>query len=419
MCDTQVIRHGGVTLFAKNSDREPDEPQSIRHYPAVSNDLSPTVETTYIPVEQVPDRHAVILSQPSWIWGAEMGVNEHGLAIGNEAVFTRVVDKSGEALLGMDLLRLALERCRTAGEAIDCMDRLLSLYGQGGPAGYRDKKFRYDSSFIIADCKEAWVLETAGRHWAARRVERFDAISNALSITDDFDRHSEDLHQFARTVTRIDDKASLNFARAFDTRFMKFMGRAEQRRACSLESLSALQEPSLPLMADGLRRHASDSGNFARHGNADVCMHAGGLTRPSQTTASMLAALRPGKPPEIYVTGTSAPCLSLFQPLSFDACPETHPEMSFTDDLWKRFERVHHRALFEADFRQALTASRDALEPKMFDRSLPIVERRDAAQAWHREWHERAGEGRVRNRWYSLYDHFWRSRGEARNRPTL
>ena len=413
MCDTQVIRHGGVTFFAKNSDREPDEPQRICYYPAVSNDPGNTVKTTYIIVEQVPDRHAVILSQPSWIWGAEMGVNEHGLAIGNEAVFTRVVENSGEALLGMDLLRLALERCRTAGEAIDCMDRLLSRYGQAGPAGYRDKKFRYDSSFIIADCEEAWVLETAGRHWAARRVERFDAISNALSITDDFDWHSEGLHQFASTVDRIDNKAPLNFAKAFDTRFMKFMGRAEQRRACSLESLSALQEPSLPLMADGLRRHASASGNFARQGNGDVCMHAGGLTRPSQTTASMLAALQPDKPPEIYFTGTSAPCLSLFQPISFDDCQGGQSETTITGDLWERFERVHHRALFDADFRRDLTASRDALETTMFDTKLSIADRRESAQAWHLEWHERARHARVRHRWYSPYDRFWRSRGDA------
>jgi dipeptidase len=413
MCDTQVIRHGGVTYFAKNSDREPDEPQHIRYYPAVSGDTAPVVQTTYIAVEQVPDRPALVLSQPCWMWGAEMGVNEHGLVIGNEAVFTRVTARSGEALLGMDLLRLALERCRTAVEAIDCMDRLLSIYGQAGPAGYRDKTFRYDSSFIIADGDEAWVMETAGRHWAARRAARFDAISNALTITDEFERHSEGLHQFARGATgRLSDGAPLHFARAFDTRFMKTMGRAEQRRACSLGHLSALRKPDPPSMAAGLRRHASDRLDFARHGNADVCLHAGGLTRPSQTTASMLAALRPGEPPEIFVTGTSAPCLSLFQPLSFEACRRAHArqEPAVEPDLWQRFEQVHHRALFDVDFRRELTASRDAVEPRLFDADIPVEERHAAAEQWHRDWSVRAAQGRVRYRWYSTHDRFWRAR---------
>lgn len=67
--------------------------------------LLPYLQCTYIEVEQVPKTHAVILSRPSWLWGAEMGANEHGVCIGNEAVWTKEPVGEGEALLGMDLLR--------------------------------------------------------------------------------------------------------------------------------------------------------------------------------------------------------------------------------------------------------------------------------------------------------------------------
>ena len=51
--------------------------------------------------------HAVILSKPAWMWGAEMGANEHGVCIGNEAVWTKLngPEDEKEKLLGMDLLR--------------------------------------------------------------------------------------------------------------------------------------------------------------------------------------------------------------------------------------------------------------------------------------------------------------------------
>ena len=62
---------------------------------------------TYIEIDQAPKTHAVILSKPAWMWGAEMGANEHGVCIGNEAVWTKLNsdDDLTERLLGMDMVR--------------------------------------------------------------------------------------------------------------------------------------------------------------------------------------------------------------------------------------------------------------------------------------------------------------------------
>ena len=67
-------------------------------------------QCTYIEIPQVGYTAAVILSKPSWMWGAEMGANEHGVCVGNEAVWTKAMDDQHdkvERLLGMDMVRLA------------------------------------------------------------------------------------------------------------------------------------------------------------------------------------------------------------------------------------------------------------------------------------------------------------------------
>src|SRR5262249_41284458 len=99
-------------------------------------------------------------------------------------------------LLGMDLVRLGLERARSATEAVDVMTALLERHGQGG-AGHVHLEWPYHNSFLVADPREAWVLETSDRHWVARRVERVGNISNGLALHADWDRGAADVTDFA------------------------------------------------------------------------------------------------------------------------------------------------------------------------------------------------------------------------------
>ena len=85
MCDTLVSLGNDGVLFAKNSDRDPNEAQVLRWHAAADHEPGTEVACTWISVPQVPHTHGVLLSQPWWMWGAEIGANEHGVVIGNEA----------------------------------------------------------------------------------------------------------------------------------------------------------------------------------------------------------------------------------------------------------------------------------------------------------------------------------------------
>src|SRR5512136_1639842 len=242
MCDTVValghVTADGVTLFGKNSDREPNEAHQLLRVPAADHPAGSTVKCTYLEIPQIEHTYEVLLAKPFWIWGAEMGANEHGVAIGNEAVFTKLPYEKSPGLIGMDLLRLALERAKTARQAVDVITGLLAEYGQGGNCGLRHTTF-YHNSFLIADPRSAWVLETAGPHWAAEQVKDIRSISNGITIGNEWDMASPDLVKVALDRGWCKGRDDFHFGRCYSDFVNTRYSRSRERQCRTTELLAA------------------------------------------------------------------------------------------------------------------------------------------------------------------------------------
>ena len=389
MCDTLVVlpdsTERGEVLLAKNSDREPNEAQQVVLVAAADHPADAVVPCTYLAIPQVARTHAVLLSQPYWMWGAEMGANEHGVVIGNEAVFTRVPHTKEPALLGMDLLRLALERATTAAEAVDVICRLLKAHGQGGQAGHT-KHLEYDNSFLVADPREAWVLETAGREWAAQRVTAgVRSISNALSLHGSFDRSSDGLISYAVGRGWCRGAEDFDFAGQYSDRIYTRFGRGFERQCRTGELAGAVPGGAGVLDAmTVLRDHGPGGGPHWTPATGltgvQVCMHAGfGPIRGSQSVASLVSRLPGEGLATHWVTGASAPCTALFAPVWFDSgLPDQGPAPTGRRDegsRWWRHERLHRATL--ADYPRAIAMYADERD----DLQRTLVEQAEHAAA--------------------------------------
>ena len=377
MCDTIVATPEftitGNMIFGKNSHREPNEAQALIRIPAQDH-TAEKLRATYINIPQVKTTHEVILSKPFQMWGAEMGANEHNLAIGNEAVFTRIkFDKQNPGLTGMDMVRVALERCANSEAALELITELLETYGQDACGGYHDRNFYYHNSFIIADPREAYLLETAGRHWVALKIKGFRSISNGLTIGENFDYASEGLIDFARKEGYLKKNADFHFTRVFSDKFYTYFSKCKIRQALSMsrgeERQGRLDASSAMTI---LRDHGASEKNGVFHpGSSDtgaLCTHAAGLSVPHQTTGSLVSELRENSHSTHWFTGTAATCLSLYKPFFI---PGTNikqgeflePGPVVDESLWWRHERLHRYILKNYPKRSELIrAERDELE---------------------------------------------------------
>jgi secernin len=364
------------------------------------------VRCTFIESPQVAETFAVLLAKPFWIWGAEMGANEKGVTIGNEAVFTKVPMDKEPGLIGMDFLRLALERAATARLALDVIVNLLETYGQSGNCGYQHPTY-YHNSFLIADPHEAWVLETTGKQWAALKVRDIYSISNAITIDNEWDLASSGLVDYAVERGWCKGRRDFSFSRCYSSWLYTHFSQARSRQC---RSTALLKEQAgkndVAKFMSYLRDHGEDAtpewSPAPGLQDWDVCMHAAfGPFRVSQSVGSLVSRLTPEVKTH-WLTGTSAPCTGIFKPVWIDSgLPDLGPSPKGEYDsasLWWQHENLHRAVLCDYTTRLArYQAERDTLEAEFIQREAEMRLMSDAErQAFSADCFTRSAEATTR-----------------------
>ncbi|GAB3433751.1 peptidase C69 family protein [Flindersiella endophytica] len=428
-CDTFVVSaaatRGGRALLGKNSDRPIFDSQPLRLLPRRPAQASRRLRLAYVEIQDDGETHAHLGGSPYWCWGHEVGLNEFGVAIGNEALFTRDVAGSVAAVkrggnvtagvLGMELVRLGLERGRTAEQAVQVMAGIVSEYGQWGSGvpGSSPADGAYDNSFLVADPHEAWVLETSGRRWVAKRVEESSwSVSNLPTIRTAWDRASADLERHA-----VDsgwwppERAPFDFARAYAdpgtplqvsqirlARSRQLLGDAIAAGGVGVEDAKRV-----------LRDHYEDTflgGPYFSAALPDflsLCMHSHPAGFTWGNTASSVVCVLPAPDQGLpYMWWTPlTPCTGIYVPVFVHAAgvpesftragsaarrgrPEDVPADTFSrDSYWWRFAQLLERVKgsdLAWDFEQRRPMVRQAFDPleARWLAQLPDVEK----QAW-------------------------------------
>lgn len=174
------------------------------------------------------------IPQPKHTYNVVGNINEHQVVIGESTWggHPELVDTTGNSIIDYgSLIQIALERSRTASEAIDVMTDLVERYGYASSG----------ESFTIADKDEVWIMEMIGKGaekgavWIAVRIPD-NAISGhaneprirKVDLKDKKNvRHSKDLISFARKRGYFSGKdEDFSFADAFEHHT------ADTRRGC-------------------------------------------------------------------------------------------------------------------------------------------------------------------------------------------
>ena len=194
----------GSVLLGHNEELGDRTCMYIRAVPRVQHEEGEVIVTFFrAEVPQVPETYAYITLSAfdeKYVPGDfAAGINEFQVAVANNLAYSKEtwlrkmhgwhVAKTGD-ILWSEFMQIALERARTAREAVEIMGWLAEEYGLGCDPG---------TMFGITDSNEGWWIEIGWKHWVAKRVpdNAAEMRANYFRIGTEFDLSSPDVVEFA------------------------------------------------------------------------------------------------------------------------------------------------------------------------------------------------------------------------------
>ena len=347
MCDTFVALPTTTVkksvIFAKSADCEVNEANALVRIPRQKHVPGEVVRLTHLAIPQSQETYEVLLTKAFWTYGCEIGVNEYGLSMGEEAVYTtkEAIEKK-DGVIGPDLMRIGLERAKNCREAIQIMTDLLEKYGQGGNCEMSGNS-HFDSSFLMSDTNEAYILETAGRDWAVKRIDDLGSISNMLIIGNDWDQYSEE-----------STNGKINWADTYARPEVPPTLGSPDRQATTYNSLAQAEgKISVKTAFDIMRHHGEGYHPATADAHHNICVHAGPQENRWWQADGVMVTDVGDHGVMAWVTGTSGTCVSIFKPVFLGMnLPDIGPlpTQNFNPKtLWWKHELLHRRAMADFD----------------------------------------------------------------------
>ena len=209
MAQGSAVAGGKGTIISKNRDVGANTLVEIGVHEKARHAEGEVYQAAYIDVPQVAETYKFIGSRSAGRWGYGMGINEHQVIVADNDAPSRDTLDFKQSLHDNDVIRLVLERAKTAREGVDIVAGLVEKHGQAWNG----------IMFEIGDPNELWIVEVTGHRWAAKRyVNTITARSNQYQIGDDYDLASKDLVSFAAAQKWVKgDAKKINFRSVYGT----------------------------------------------------------------------------------------------------------------------------------------------------------------------------------------------------------